>query len=329
MPWWSRRPQSDVDKDYDLLVIGDLNADLILTGEDPVPVFGQVEKLVDDGLLTVGGSCGIAACAAVRLGLRTACVGVLGDDALGSFMREALRSRGVDVSGCPTDRERRTGITVVLARRGKSDRAILTAPGTAAALRAGQVDRDMLRRSRHVHCGAYFVQPALQPDLPGLFAESRRHGASCSLDTNWDPAERWDGGLAEALGACDVFFPNEAEARAITGCVDAHAAAAKLGAGGATVAVKRGAAGALVRAGGKTLCAAAPAAAGLVDTTGAGDAFDAGYLFGLLNGWAAERCLALAVACGTLSTRGTGGVDGQARLEEAQQLASRIEVQAA
>jgi sugar/nucleoside kinase (ribokinase family) len=311
--------------DFDLLVIGDINADLVLKGDDPVPVFGQVEKLVDLGLLTIGGSSGIMACAAARLGLRTACIGVLGDDALGSYMRSALQDRGVDTSACPVDADHQTGITVTLTSSDGSQRAMLTATGTAGELTAQAVSGDMLHRSRHLHCGSYFLQPRLQPQLAALFIKAKRLGLTCSLDTNWDPTEKWDHGLRAVLQRCDLFLPNEQEAMQISGCADAGAAAAKLSESGATVAVKLGRSGALVRHGSRSLRATAPAV-DVIDTIGAGDAFDAGYIFGSLLGWDAEQCLSLAVACGTLSTRAVGGVDGQPTLDEAQALASTIRV---
>ena len=311
--------------EYDLLVIGDVNADLILSGDDPVPVFGQVEKLVDDGVLTVGGSSAIAAGGAARLGLRTACVGVVGDDSLGAWLRSTLEERGVDVSAFRVDPSRSTGITVVLADRARDDRAILSALGAASTLSCDDVDRDAIGRSRHVHCGAYFLQPRLHEGLAGLFAGARAAGSTCSLDSNWDPAGTWDGGLPAVLEQCDLFLPNEAEALAITRCGEVGAAAACLAARVPTVAVKRGAAGGLVRRSERTMCATPPKV-DPVDSTGAGDSFNAGYLFGFLNGWPAERCLPLAVACGTLSTRGLGGVELQPSLDEARQLASTIQV---
>ncbi|HEX5950447.1 MAG TPA: carbohydrate kinase family protein, partial [Actinomycetota bacterium] len=109
--------------DLDLLVLGDANPDLILTG-DVEPVFGQTEKLVEHADLVVGGSGAITACAAARLGLRVAFVGVLGRDVFGRFMLEALTERGVDVSRCVNDPDRPTGLSVILSRR--EDRAILT-----------------------------------------------------------------------------------------------------------------------------------------------------------------------------------------------------------
>jgi sugar/nucleoside kinase (ribokinase family) len=312
-------------KDFELVVVGDLNADLILVGDDPVPAFGQVEKLVDVGLLSVGGSCGIAACAASRLGLRTAFVGLLGSDDLGQFLSSAMTDRGIDVSSCLLDSSRQTGITVHLTKTGDGDRASLTVSGTIDALTADQVSIELVRRSSHLHCGSYFLQRGLQAGLPALFRGAREIGLTCSLDTNWDPAGGWASGLEASLEQCDLFFPNEAEAINITGCSDINKAAAQLSTLVPIVVIKRGRQGAMVRQGNTLLSAVAPRTT-VVDATGAGDCFDAGYLFGFINGWDGRRCLALAIACGSLSTRGIGGVNGQATLPEAMALASTIEV---
>src|SRR5690348_1855748 len=120
--------------DFDVLVLGDCNPDVVLLGGSVEPAFGQAERLVEQATLTIGGSGAIAACGAVRLGLRTALVAVVGNDRMGRLMLEAVGGRGVDVSRCIVDNDRPTGVTVVLSRG--IDRAILTAPGTAAELRA-------------------------------------------------------------------------------------------------------------------------------------------------------------------------------------------------
>lgn len=299
--------------DLDLLVLGDANPDLILTG-DVEPAFGQAEKLVDDARLVIGGSGAITACGAARLGLRTAFVGVVGQDVFGRFMVEALAERGVDVSGCVVDPERPTGISVVLSR--PEDRATLTAAGTIPALRGDLVDRSLLSRARHVHVSSYFLQPQLAPDLPALFAAVHAAGATTSIDPNYDPAERWDGGLLEVLTHTDVFLPNSLEARAIGGSEDVDVAAEVLAERARIVAVKFGQGGGLAISGQEQARSEAIPTR-VVDTTGAGDSFDAGFLAGMLAGWPLARCLALAVACGSLSTRGIGGTAAQPTLAEA------------
>ncbi len=299
--------------DFDLLVLGDCNPDLLVTG-DAEPVFGQAEKVVEDARLVVGGSGAIAACGAARLGLRTAFAGVVGDDAFGSFMLEALSEHGVDARGVLVDPNRPTGVSIVLARG--EDRATLTSLGTIGDLRAGSVAPDLVRSSRHVHVSSYYLQRGLQRDLPGLFEEAHGVGASTSIDPNWDPADEWDAGLLALLEKTDVFFPNSNEAREITGVDDIDVAAEALASRGTVVAVKFGQGGGLAMWGDEVVRSEAIPAT-VVDTTGAGDSFDAGFIAGRLAGWPLGRCLALAVACGSLSTRGIGGTAAQPTMDVA------------
>jgi len=108
-------------RDLDVLVLGDVNPDLVLADAELDVVFGQAERLVGDAGLTIGGSGAIMACAAARLGLRTAIAGVVGDDLFGEFMVCSLQERGVDTSGVVVDGALRTGVTVVRERRGPRD----------------------------------------------------------------------------------------------------------------------------------------------------------------------------------------------------------------
>lgn len=302
----------------DLLVLGDANPDLVLTG-DVDPAFGQAERLVDEAHLTVGGSGAIVATGAARLGLRVGFCGVVGDDPFGRFLRDELDRRGVDVGGLLLDEARPTGVTVVLAR--PTDRAILTHAGTIADLRTDMIDPARLERARHVHVSSYFLQQILAPELPALFERVRAGGATTSVDPNWDPSGRWDGGLRDLLGHIDVFLPNAIEATRIAGIDELDDAVLALAERAGVVVAKDGADGALAAHGERLVRAAAPAIDAL-DTTGAGDAFDAGYLASMLAGDPLERSLAIANACGALSTRALGGVDAQPTMEEALALLS-------
>jgi sugar/nucleoside kinase (ribokinase family) len=309
-------------RDLDLLVLGDVNPDLVLSDASMEVAFGQAETLVDGAELTIGGSGAIMACAAARLGLRTALAGLVGQDEFGAFMLRAVSARGVDVSGVAVDAGVRTGLTVVLARPG--DRAILTFPGAIAAMTTERVSAGLLSRARHVHVSSFYLQTALAPDLPALLGAARAGGATTSVDPNWDPSGGWDGGLGELLGEVDVLLPNAVEACRIARLSDVGAAAARLAAAGPLVAVKLGPEGALaVPAGGGAAVRAQPPT-GLpepVDAVGAGDTFDAGLLSGLLAGEPLPDALALACACGALSLRAAGGTAAQPTLDEA--MASR------
>ncbi|MEN9934496.1 MAG: hypothetical protein RLZZ387_1075 [Chloroflexota bacterium] len=297
---------------YDILVLGELNADLILRG-DVEPAWGQAEKLVEDASFVLGSSSAIFACGAARLGLRVAFAGVVGDDLVGRFCRERLAAAGVDTAGVVVDSAQRTGMTVILQKPG--DRAMLTHLGAIAALSPGHIAPDLLARARHLHVGSYWLQTALQPGLPELFARARRHGATTSLDTNWDPSGRWEG-LDALLAETDVLLPNEAEACGIAGVDRWEEALERLAARVPTVVVKRGGDGAAAARGAERAEVSAPRVE-VVDAVGAGDSFDAGFVCGALAGWPLKRCLRLAVACGALSTRAAGGTAAQPTMAEA------------
>ncbi len=298
---------------FDLLVIGEINPDLILRGADVMPAFGQAEKLVEEAALTIGSSSVIAACGAARLGLRVAFCGVVGDDLFGGFMLDAMAARGIDITGCRVDPALATGLSVILAQTG-GDRAILTHPGAIPALTAAHIDRNLLARARHVHVGAYYLLDALRPDLPVLFREAHDLGLTTSLDPNFDPTGRWD--VGDVLDHCDIFLPNATEALAISGAADLPAAVDWLAVRVGTVAVKLGAEGGLARQH-RQQTRARPLSVDVVDTVGAGDSFDAGFLWGHLNGRTATESLRLALVCGSLSATGAGGTTAQPTLTEA------------
>lgn len=303
----------------DVLVVGDANPDLVLAG-DAVPRFGQAEQLLDRADLVLGGSAAIMAAGLAQLDVVTGLAAVVGQDAFGDLVLDRLVDRSVDVSPVVRDPGHPTGLSVILLADGDAagDRAILTLLGTVPLLRASHV-RDVVEahRPRHVHVASYFLQPTLAAELPWLLDWLRERGISTSLDTNWDPLERWVG-LDEVLGLVDVFLPNEAEVVAVARVLGARAddpesAAAALTVAGCRVVVKRGAAGALSVGPDGSVVRVGAVPVQPTDSTGAGDSFDAGYVAALLSGVEdeAERLRWAAVA-GALSTRGTGGTASQA-----------------
>lgn len=309
-------------KPYDILVAGEINPDLILSG-NTIPEFGQVEKLVDSASLTIGSSSAIFACGAVRLGLKVAFVGVCGDDIFGRFMMDEMSKSGVDVSEVLIIPGGQTGLSVILNRdfisgshpSAQGDRAILTYSGLMSALKADDITDALLSQSRHLHVASYFIQTALQSGLPGLFTRAHALDLTTSLDTNWNPFGEWRG-FDELLQQVDVFLPNEKEALALTGAVSIEAATDSLRRKCGTLAVKLGPQGALAFHGKETAKSSALSIQ-VVDTVGAGDTFDAGFLYGQLSGWTMENSLSLAAVCGSLSTRAVGGTSAQPTLYEA------------
>ena len=302
---------------FDILVAGEINPDLILSG-DALPEFGQVEKIVDSAALTIGSSSAIFACGAARLGLKVAFIGVCGDDVFGRFMLDEMQKRDVDVSNVIVRADGQTGLSVILNRQ--SDRAILTHPSLIAELEASDISDALLYKSRHLHVASYFLQTKLQHGLPALFRRARELGLTTSLDTNYDPTERW-AGFDELLSVTDVFLPNQTEALSITETTDVELAAKQLAQKAKLVAIKLGADGALACS--RSEISKAPSIlVNVVDTVGAGDSFDVGFMYGYLNNWPMEKSLRLACVCGALSTQQAGGTNGQPSLEKAMKYVS-------
>jgi ribokinase len=327
----------------DVLAVGDLNPDLLVTG-DVAPRFGQAEQDVG-AHLTLGGSAGIFAAGAARLGLRTAIAATIGDDDLGRATRAMLVGRGVDDGLVRVDPDLPTGLSINLQR--VDDRAILTDRGAIPALDVAAAVAAVERGVRHVHLASVFLVPALASEGGTLVAAARRVGATVSVDTNFDPSGEF--AAPEWLRDADVLMPNETEALALATMGNEEeakplardlaargaapdqrdadalllAAARDLGARGALVVVKRGARGALALRGGDVVAAPAPAASG-PDSVGAGDSFDAGLVWALLDGRLLDEALGIGCACGALSLRAAGGVDGQATLDEALRLAAEL-----
>jgi sugar/nucleoside kinase (ribokinase family) len=298
--------------DFDILVAGEINPDLILTG-DVKPEFGQVEKLVNGATLSIGSSSAIFACGAARLGLKVAFIGVCGDDVFGRFMLDEMQKRNVDVGNVIIRSNGQTGLSVILNQ--DSDRAILTHLGLIADLQAADISDGLLRQSRHLHVASYFLQTKLHPDLPALFQRAHLLGLTTSLDTNYDPTEKWLG-FDELLSSTDVFLPNKTEALSITQANDVESALRQLASKSKLAAIKLGVDGALACAGNEII-EAKSISVNVVDTVGAGDSFDSGFLYGYLKNWPLEKSLRLACVCGAISTQKAGGTEGQPTLAEA------------
>ena len=294
---------------YDVLVFADACVDLILRDEDIVPQFGQVEKLVGGYELEMGGSCCIFAAQAAKLGLRVAVLGRVGADAFGDLIIDTLAEAGADTSYIETDPSVRTGITVHLAQG--DDRAMLTHLGALNSLTRADVSDDLLSSARHLHYGSLYLHSGLLPDWVAILRRARQLGLTTSLDTNWDPNEVWDYGLAKGLRHVDLLLPNEQEALHLSGQATYEAAVDWLRGRVPLLVVKRDVQGAEAWQGGRHVARAVEPAPDGGDGIGAGDSFDAGFLAGWLDGLPLETCLAAGCQCGRGAASAIGGTRGQ------------------
>ncbi len=299
-----------------VLCAGEINVDLVLQGYTEFPVPGK-EVLVRDSQLVLGSATAIMAMGLARLGTPVAFVGRVGDDLWGHYCLDDMASRGIDLSRVIRGGGLKTGVTVSITN--PTDRALVTFLGAISALTGADVPDHAMAGLDHLHASSFFFQEGLRPHFPDLFARARRAGLTTSLDTGFDASERWDGGLRETLRETDLFFPNEVELAAITGCADPAEGLGRLDNGRTRVVAKLGKEGAMTLDGGRVVHVPAfPVEP--VDTTGAGDSFNAGFLHRWLAGASLVDCLRLGAACGALSTLGLGGTAAQPTLEKAETL---------
>jgi sugar/nucleoside kinase (ribokinase family) len=293
-------------KPLDISIAGEINLDLIMYGLPEVMPLER-ELLGTDFQVTLGSSSAILAHNLAVLGAHVGFVTLVGEDPLGKVALERLGESGADLSRVRVTRDgTATGVTLVLPHG--TPRHILTYPGTMATMRLGDLDIDYLKSAKHFHLSSLFLLHALQPDLPALFKELKVAGLTISLDTNDDPSGHWGGVLPELLEYVDLLLPNEGEACRMTGKNTLDEALDELAQHVPCIAVKCGSRGSVVRVARETFTVGGVPVQP-VDAIGAGDSFNAGFLFGWLKGWPPDQCAYAGNVTGALSTLRVGGTE--------------------
>ena len=298
----------------DVVCLGILVADVLARPVDDPPEPGSL-ALVEAIEVRAGGCALNAASALVALGVDASVVGKVGRDHFGDFLLGVLEERGLAVDGVLRDGRVGTSATVVLVDS-TGERTFLHVPGANAALAADELEPGRLYAGRALHLAGALVLERLDGEpLATIAAEARRRGILTSLDTVWDATGRWSR-LEPCLPHLDVLLPSLAEGRALTGESDPPRVAERLRERGArNVLLTMGPDGCYVSGEGFEGLVEAPAVRA-VDGTGAGDAFAAGVLHGLLAEWPLEQSARLGCAAGAIATTCVGATLGDARLDD-------------
>lgn len=302
----------DYMRKFDVLAIGELNADVIMSGLSTMPMAGR-EILSKDFSLELGSSTAICACGIARLGLRTGFLGKVGNDKLGGIVIEALKDYEINVKNIIIDKDIKTGITISLSN--EADRALVTYLGSIESLSITDIDLGLLKQTRHIHVGSYFLQNKLRPGLLELFKEAKILGVTTSLDSGWDDTGVWDYGIYNVLEYTDIFLPNSVEALNISKGKDINESLDILSKLCKTIVIKDGEYGARAKSGDRIVSKDGYKVQP-IDTTGAGDSFNAGFIYGFLNNMDLEECLSMGNACGAISVKNIGGATACATLDE-------------
>ncbi|MBL8594943.1 MAG: carbohydrate kinase family protein [Devosia sp.] len=278
----------------DVLLTGEYYCDLIFAGLPGAPRLGA-ELVARDLAVLPGGTYNIAL-ALTRLGLDTHWAADFGSDLFSGLVLEQAARDGLSPLLFNRLDQPLRRVTSVFSAGG--DRGFLTygdgaiVPPPAGTL--GKVRPTWLLQTFR-----------FEPEWLAFMHEAKAGGAKLFADCRGGDFTLETPGVREFLSLLDVFSPNEDEAVALTGTQHPKKAAAQLAELVPIVAIKRGAAGALVSDGGRWIKVAAPEVA-VKDTTGAGDTFNGGFLYGLCSGRCTEEAAELAVLAGSLSVTDYG-----------------------
>ena len=301
-----------------VLCVGILVADVFVPPLERLPEAGELIA-TDDFLLQPGGCAANTAIALGTLGVEAAVCGRVGDDLLGSFVEQDLRARSIDTSGVLRTEGYGTSKTVIIPVAG-DDRRFVHTFGANAALTADDIDPASFAGAAVLCVGGYLVLPSLREDgLADKLRAARDHGTKVVLDVAVPVGASLSLDLAaEVLPHVDYFVPNEDEAFALTGERDPVRQAERfLYCGAGCVAITLGDRGVYVRRGDRELHVDAPQME-VVEPSGAGDAFAAGLVVGILEGWELERSVRFASVVGASACTALGCYAGVLTREQAE-----------
>jgi sugar/nucleoside kinase (ribokinase family) len=293
-------------------------ADLLGRPIDALPPKGKL-SLVDSMSLQIGGCASNTAVDLARLGVKTSILGKVGRDGLGDFLVQTLERAGLDTRGVVRDENVGTSSTMVLVS-GDGERSFIHYIGANAHYVPDDVDWVVVRDSRILHIAGALVMPGLDgPPMADILRRAKSEYLITSLDTVWDAKGRWMKSLRPCLPYTDYFLPSIAEAQEISGQREPKDVARALrDAGAKTVGLKLGEDGCYVQTADEELQVPAFTVSP-VDGTGTGDAWDAGFLCGVLNRWDLERTARFANAVGALCVTGLGATCGVRSLAETEE----------
>jgi sugar/nucleoside kinase (ribokinase family) len=302
----------------DVICLGILVADIFASPIDSMPAAGEL-KVTDRFLLSAGGCATNTAACLRRLGRSVKVVGKVGKDLFGDFVLEDLERLGIDASHAKRSQTHATSATFIINVQGE-DRRYIHYIGANADFSLADVDCSVLDGSGALYVGGYLAMPRFSPDdLAQLFRDAKKRSLTTVLDVvNPGGSSASVEQIEPVLRHTDVFLPNHDEARALTGQKDPMGQAdflARLNPD-CTVVITLGPHGALARRGAEVI-QANTFKMDSVDESGAGDAFAAGFITGLLENWSLEQSLRFASAVGASCTRALGCTEGVFHFDEA------------
>lgn len=305
-------------KHYDIAAIGELNVDIILNRIESEPEIGK-EKFAQDMTVTLGSSTAIFAANAAALGSKVCFVGMVGRDSFADLVCTSLEAKGVDTRYVKHG-ETPTGASICMSYG--EDRAVLTYQGAMDIMGLSDIDLAVFDQARHIHLSSIFMQSGVLRDLEKILDLACAKGVTVSLDTQWDPVEKWAFDYKRLLGKITVFMPNEKELQCLTGKSDLDSAIDEVQPWlGGVMMLKCGSKGSiLVGRDGTRKVLPAFINRDVVDAIGAGDSCNAGFVSAFVKGLPMEECQRTGNLTGAVNTTAAGGTGAFSSLEAVREL---------
>lgn len=305
------------------LCLGLIMRDILLSGVPELPSHWE-QTLVGKAVKSdTGGGAANSARTLGRLGVEVCLSGRVGRDSFAHAVEEDLKQDGVDLAYLKADETLSSGVAVALiGESGK--RCFTTVRGANQVYGAEDLREVPWNEFGFVHINGYFQFPSLEPELPSLLEQVKEAGCTVSFDTaSWDPSGRWYESIHPFARYIDYFFANAAQLFQLTGEQDPREAAVFLRREGVgCVVAKLGEQGSVTFLDGEeVLVSSYPVEA--VDTTGAGDSFDAAYMYGVAQGWSQRECGQFANTVAGLNCTRIGATAGVPDLETALELSKK------
>jgi sugar/nucleoside kinase (ribokinase family) len=304
-----------------LVVFGDFFFDLVFYDLPRAPRLGEEVKTTSF-VTFPGGGLATTALVASQLGTPTKAITRVGRDALRTPSWQMLVRSGISFEGCEVSPTLPTATTVCAAFDG--DRMMITHDTINLHLErllSRKAVQNQIRAAKHLHLACSMWPPQ---NWTPLIHKLRRQGLTLSSDLGWNLEVLRSPRLPSVLRGFEFTFPNEAEAKAMTGQRSVEAAARKLARWVSTPVIKLGQDGSLAVRQDK-IFRIKPLRVGTVDATGSGDAFNGGFLHGYLSGWSLEDCLRAGNVCGALATTRAGGSSAIPRRKKLRELMRKLQ----
>lgn len=292
----------------DCLCAGILFADVVGSPIERAPEAGELVP-AERIQLSLGGCAANAALDLAKLGVGVGIAGCVGNDVFGQFMADTLKRGSVDTAGIARVEGINTACTMIINVRGQ-DRRFVSSVGANARMTVEHIPADWLKQARVLYLGGYLMLPGLETQaMAQLLRKARSAGCQTVVDVVHIGSPNSMDALATILPETDVFLPNDDEAAALTGqsCPMEQAAVfRRLGA--RTVVITQGEKGSVL-VGDDLRLRAGVYPTEFVGGTGSGDAFDAGYIMGLLEGEDPSGCIRWGAAMGASCVRSVSATD--------------------